>query len=380
MKTLRKLLALALVVAFAATCFVACPAPADNVFVIGATGPLTGDAATYGISVQRGAQIAIDEINAAGGLNGWTFKLEMKDDKAGAVEAETAYNTLLENLGMKVSIGSVTSGAAKAFATAAAQDNVLCLTPSASADNVIAAGNHSFRVCFGDPEQGTAAANELVTVKGYNKIGVIYDSSDSYSSGLYDAFAAWMTANDKVAGTDYIVQSFTNDTNDSFTTQVTALKNAGCDVIFLPIYYTEAGLIAMEAASQGFNVPILGCDGLDGVKEKIDSTVTAGIRYITPFDATSTDAKVAAFVATYQEKYNDVPTQFAADAYDAVMIIYQAMKQNNVSPALSASELTEALKPILTGGTFRYDGLTGAGMTWTTAGAVQKPLQIVVIQ
>ncbi len=380
MKTLRKLLALALVVAFAATCFVACPAP-SNVLVIGATGPLTGDAATYGISVQRGAMIAIEETNAAGGLDGWTFKLEMKDDKAGAVEAETAYNTLLENLGMKVSIGSVTSGAAKAFATAAAQDNILCLSPSASADDVIAVGNHSFRVCFGDPEQATAAANEMVNVKNYTKIGVIYDTSDSYSNSLYVAFEGWMTQNQKVAGTDYVVQSFTKDTKSSFTTQVTALKNAGCDVIFLPIYYTEAGLIAIEAASQGFNVPILGCDGLDGVKDKIDTTVTAGIRYITPFDATSTDEKVASFVSKYKAKYNgETPTQFAADAYDAVMIIYQAMKQNNVSPALSASELTEALKPILTGGTFRYDGLTGAGMTWNAGGAVQKPMQIVVVQ
>ena len=138
---------------------------------------------------------------------------------------------------MKVSIGSVTSGSAKAFATAAKRENLFCLTPSASADDVIAAGNHSFRVCFGDPEQGERAADELVN-GGYTKIGVIYDNSDSYSSGLYTAFKARMeTEHGKELNTDFVVYTFDSSNNTNFTAQVNGLQTEGCDAIFLPIYY-----------------------------------------------------------------------------------------------------------------------------------------------
>ena len=389
MKTLVRLVSLALIAAMAVLGLAAC-GTTEQKFVIGATGPLTGGAATYGVSVQRGAQIAVDEINAKGGIKMYDemgtmignllIDFQMKDDEAGALLAETAYTTLFDDLGMKVSIGSVTSGSAKAFATAAKEDNLFCLTPSASADDVIAAGNHSFRVCFGDPEQGERAADELVN-GGATKIGVVYDTSDTYSAGLFEAFVARMTALQKVENTDYIVTSFDKDNNTNFSTQVKAMKDAGCDAIFLPIYYTEAGLIAIEAAAQGFNAPILGCDGLDGVKDKINSTVTASIRYITPFDATSTDPKVAAFVEAYKAKYNgEIPTQFAADAYDAIMIIYEAITRCNIDPTMEVSDLTEALKAALTGGEFKYSGLTGENMTWTTDGKVRKPMQIVTVQ
>ena len=144
---------------------------------------------------------------------------------------------------------------------------------------------------------------------------------------------------------------------------------------------TEAALIAREAAKKDFDVPILGCDGLDGIAGMINADVTASIRYITPFDATSTDAKVSAFVNAYKAKYDgEIPTQFAADAYDAVMIIYEAMTRYNISPELSISELTTKLTAVLTGGEFMYTGLTGENMTWATDGRVQKPMQIVVVQ
>lgn len=389
MKNLVRLVSLALIAAMAVLGLAACGI-SEQKFVIGATGPLTGGAATYGASVQKGAQIAVDKINAMGGIKWFApdgtelgrmqIDFQMKDDEASALLAEAAYYTLYEDLGMKVSIGSVTSGAAKAFATAAKDKNVFCLSPSASADDVIGVGNHSFRVCFGDPEQGERAADELVN-GGATKIGVVYDTSDPYSAGLYDAFVARMTELEKEAGTDYVVTSFDKDNKSNFSTQVKTMMDAGCDAIFLPIYYTEAGLIAIEAAKQSFNAPILGCDGLDGVKDKITSAVTASIRYITPFDVNSTDEKVAEFVAAYKAKYNgEVPTQFAADAYDAIMIIYEALMTYNVDPTQSASALTEALKSILTGGEYKYSGLTGENMTWTADGKVQKPMQIVTVQ
>ena len=378
MKNFVRFLALLLIASLAVVGFAACGS-VEKVYVIGGTGPLEGDNSVYGLAVLRGATIAIDEINNAGGLNGVKFKLDMRHDACGAEEAATAYLSLVD-AGMQVSIGSVTSGAAASFADSAAEDNVLCLTPSASADNVITAGNHSFRVCFGDPQQGTIAADELVTNRGYEKIGVVYDSSDTYSSGIYAAFVERMTALEKVEGTDYVVYSFTNTSKSDFTTQVSGMAAAGCDVIFLPIYYAEAGLIARTAANQNFNAPILGCDGLDGVAEHIDG-VTAEVRYITPFDVNSTVPSIAAFVAEYENRYNEKPNQFAADGYDAVMIIYKAMKAANIDNVdISASDLCEALKPLLTGGEFTYSGLTGDNMTWTTGGSCEKQANIVTVR
>ncbi len=381
MKSVCKILSLALALVFCLGCFAACGGTDDKTILIGGSGPLTGANSQYGDAVLKGAQIAVEEINAAGGYAGYTFKLQMIQDDCGAVEAENAYNQLFD-LGMKVSIGSVTSGSAKAFATAAKDDGIFCLTPSASADDVIAVGNHSFRVCFGDPQQGVIAANELVTEKGFAKIGVIYDTSDTYSTGLYQAFEERMTELEKVKGTDYVVYTFTSENNTDFTQQVTELKNFGCDAIFLPIYYGEAALIAKSAATHPElkDVPVLGCDGLDGIAGQLDSSVTAEVRYITPFDINSTEANVAAFVAAYRDKYGKDPNQFAADAYDAVKIIYEAMKAGEVDPAAAASEICTALAEVLTGGTFKYSGLTGDNMTWTEGGSVEKEAKIVKVQ
>ena len=382
MKQFTKIACLVFALVFCAMGMISCGNSAgytenNTTYVIGSTGPLTGDAASYGQSVQNGAALAIEEINKAGGLNGVLFSFEMKNDEATADKATTHFASLYE-AGMQISIGSVTSGSAKAFAEAAKEENVLFMTPSASAADVIAVGDHGFRVCFGDPQQGTIAAEEL-TGK-YSKIGVIYDTSDTYSSGIYEAFEEKMTALNKTKGTDYFVYTFDKENNKDFSTQVGGLKTAGCDVLFLPFYYTEAGLVAKKAAQESFNVPIFGCDGLDGIADQLDSTVTAEIKYITPFDVNSTDADVKAFVDAYKAKYNALPDQFAADGYDAVMILFEAMKKagvNNVK--ISASELTELIKPILTGGEFKYSGVTGKNMTWTKEGSCEKQANIVTL-
>ncbi len=345
---------------------------ADNTeFVIGGTGPLTGDTASYGISVQQGAQLAIDEINAAGGLNGINFKLDMKDDKALPADASTGYDSLYES-GMQASIGSVTSGAAESFATRADEDGVFSLTPSASADKVINASNYAFRVCFGDPDNGVLAAEKLA--KEFKKIGVIYDSSDAYSSGIYDAFKAKMAE----LNVEYIEQSFDAENNRDFSTQVEALKD--CDVIFLPIYYTEAGLIAKACVAKGCDAFLFGCDGLDGVAAQIDNTVTNKISYITPFDVNSTETKVSSFVTAYEAKYGSKPDQFAADGYDAVYVIFNAMKKLNVTNVkVDPAELGKALTATLTSPDFSYEGVTG-GMVWDASGACVKDPIIVELQ
>jgi len=345
---------------------------ADNTeYVIGATGPLTGDAASYGISVQQGAQLAVDEINAAGGLNGVNFKLDMKDDKSTAADASTGYDALYE-AGMQASIGSVTSGSAESFATRADEDGVFSLTPSASADKVINASDYAFRVCFGDPDNGILSAEKLAAE--YENIGVIYDTSDAYSSGIYDAFKAKMAE----LNVTYIEQSFDAENNRDFSTQVEALKD--CDVIFLPIYYTEAGLIAKACVAKGCDAFLFGCDGLDGVADQIDATVTNKISYLTPFDVKSEDAKVSAFVTAYETKYGSNPDQFAADGYDAVYAIFEAMKALGVDNVkVDPAELGKALTAQFTSADFSYEGVTG-GMKWDTTGACVKDPIIVELQ
>lgn len=372
MKKFTKVAATVMAVAMFASVFAGCGAStADKQFFIGSTGPLTGDASAYGNSVKNGAQLAVDEINAAGGLNGITFKFDMKDDKATAEDAATGYDALMD-AGMQISIGSVTSGSCESFASKSVEDNLFFITPSASAASIITGRDNAFRVCFGDPDQGTLAAEELTSK--YTKIGTIYDTSDPYSKGIYEAFDAEM----KKLNVTFETQSFDQENKKDFSTQVEALKD--CDVIFLPIYYTEAGLIAKACAAKSVNAVLFGCDGLDGVASQIDSTVKNSIKYITPFDVNSTEKATADFVSKYKAKYNEAPDQFAADGYDAIYAIYEAMKAADVKDAdVKPSELCETVKKAITADSFKLVGATGT-MTWDASGACNKVPQIVEVQ
>lgn len=372
MKRFVKLAAVIMAVAMLATVFAGCGEKTETkAFFIGSTGPLTGDASSYGNSVKNGAQIAIDEINAAGGLNGITFKFDMKDDMATAEAAATGFDTLMD-AGMQISIGSVTSGSCESFASKAAEENLFFITPSASAASVIANRDNAFRVCFGDPDQGTLAAEELT--KNFQNIGAIYDTSDTYSTGIFEAFDAKM----KELDATYKKESFDAENKKDFSTQVENLKD--CDVIFLPIYYTEAGLIAKACVAKSCKAVLFGCDGLDGVAGQIDDTVTNTIKYITPFDATSTDTVTAKFVEAYKAKYNETPDQFAADGYDAIYAIYESMKAAKIDNAdIKHSDLCEKVKAAITDPSFKLVGATGT-MTWDASGACTKVPQIVVVK
>ncbi|MBR5931562.1 MAG: ABC transporter substrate-binding protein [Lachnospiraceae bacterium] len=351
------------------------PAPAaGGTIVIGATGPLTGDASSYGISVNQGAQMAVDEINAAGGLNGIMLELKMKDDKAAATDAASAYDQLYDD-GMQVSMGSVTSGACDAFAQRAVADGLFVLTPSASQQSIIEQGDTIFRLCFSDPEQGALAARDLAGK--YEKIGVIYDTSDTYSTGLYEGFVAQMEELGKADA--YTTRTFDQDNKKDFSAQVEALKD--CDVIFCPFYYTEASLVCKACTNKGLtDMPIYGCDGLDGLAALLDDTIKNPITYITPLDVTSTDAKVAKFVEDYSARFGATPDQFAADGYDVIYVIFEALKAAGVDNAdMSSADMSAAVTQVLAGGSFSYAGITGQ-MQWTAEGACDKILNVVQLQ
>ena len=342
-------------------------AAAGGVIKIGGIGPTTGGAAVYGLAVQHGAQLAVDEINAAGGINGCTIEFNFQDDEHDPEKSVSAYNTL-KDWGMQALMGTVTSGPCIAVADKTAADNMFQITPSGSAVEC-AANPNVFRICFSDPDQGAASAKYIGENKLATKIAVIYDSSDIYSSGIYEKFAE-EAANQ---GLEIVAaEAFTADSNKDFSTQLQKAKDAGAELVFLPIYYTEASLILQQADKAGFETQFFGCDGMDGILqvENFDTSLAEGLMLLTPFAADATDDLTVNFVKSYKDAYNEVPVQFAADAYDAIYALKAAMEDANVTADMDASAICDALKASMLN--IKLDGLTCEGMTWTEDGEPHK--------
>lgn len=380
-------MALSLAAVMAGSCLTACgdSSKADggksgdeNTIVIGGSGPLTGGAAQYGVAVKNAAQLAVDEINEAGGVNGVKFKLVFEDDEADPGDkAINAYNQLKDK-GMQVMLGTVTTGSCLAVIDQTKKDNIFQITPSASAQDVIKNDN-AFQVCFTDPNQGKASADYIADNNIAKKIAVIYDNSDAYSSGIFNTFKSEA----KEKGLDIVAeQSFTKDSKTDFSAQISAAKSAEAELLFLPIYYQEASLILAQCKSADFSPKFFGCDGLDGILsvDNFDKSLAEGVMLLTPFAADASDDATQKFVKAYKEKYKDeTPNQFAADAYDGVKIIAKLVEKESIKGNMSKSEICDKLKKAITDG-FTYDGLTGQGMTWSAEGAVSKNPKAVVIK
>lgn len=336
-------------------------------FNIGGIGPITGGTSIYGLAVRNGAQIAVDEINEAGGINGVQIAYDFQDDESDAEKAVNAYNTL-KDWGMQVLMGTVTSTPCVAVADKTAADGMLQITPSGSSTDCIKNDN-VFQVCFTDPNQGLESAKYVGTAGLAEKVAVIYDSSDTYSSGIAEAFIA-ESANQPFEVV--VSEQFTSDSKTDFTVQLQKAKDAGADMVFLPIYYQEASLIIQQADKMGYDPTFCGGDGLDGLLgvENFDTALAEGVILLTPFIADAEDEKTKNFVSTFQERYGDIPNQFAADAYDAIYIIKAAMEKAGVTPDMSPADMGEALKAAMT--EISVDGLTGEGMTWEAGGTVNK--------
>lgn len=350
-------------------------AGAGGTFKIGGIGPLTGGAAVYGIAAMNGSQIAVDEINAAGGICGMTVELNFQDDELDAEKSVNAYNTL-KDWGMQALDGCVTSGCSIAVAAKSAEDQIFQLTPSGSAVECVTNDN-SFRVCFSDPNQGSASAQYIGENGLASKIAVIYDSSDVYSSGIYEKFAQ------EAANQSFEIVTagaFTADNKTDFSVQLQQAKDAGADLVFLPIYYNEAALILKQASDMGFDVQFFGCDGLDGILgvENFDASLAEDVMLLTPFAADATDDLTVKFVTTYNEKFGETPNQFAADGYDAVYTIKAAAEQAGITADMSNEEICTALSAAMT--QIKVDGLTGAGITWDASGEPTKAPKAVIIK
>ena len=329
---------------------------------LGGVGPLTGGYANYGLSVQHGAQLAVDEINAAGGVSGKPLELSFQDSQGDPESAVAAYGKLMD-WGMNVFLGGVLSGETASVVTAGKADDVFIMETTGSADKCIDGNDKAFRVCFYDSYQGTAAADYLNDNQLATEVGVFYQSDNDYSAGLYNAFVAECA---KTGVTIKETQTFTTATNTDFSTQVNALVNAGVKVVFIPIYAEEASTFLTQAKGKfAEDVYFFGADGLDGILGKVsqDVTIADNVLMMTPFAADSTAANVQAFVKAYEAKYGATPDQFAADAYDAVYVVKAAVEAAGGS--VSGADLAAVMTSLT------VEGVTGT-MTWTADGNTNK--------
>lgn len=373
---MKKVLSFVLAVLMCAVCFTACSGTkADGKkLVLGATGPLTGDNASYGNSVKQGAELAVKEINAAGGINGITFELLFEDDQCDPTAAVNGYNTMIDN-GMQVSLGAVTSAACVALTAEAKKDNMLMITPSGSQKECTQYDN-CFRVCFTDPDQGLYAADFIVEKKLAEKVAVLYDKSSDYSTGITQNFLKRAAEKGLTVVAE---QSYTDQSNTDFSVQLKAVKDSGAELLFLPMYYSDAGLILTQADSIGLETIFFGVDGMDGIIKQMGAdkaSLTEGVMLLTPFAADSTDEKTVNFVKAYKEAYNATPDQFAADGYDAVYAVAAALKETGITDT-TVADLSEKLIAAMT--KITLEGTTGT-MTWGADGEASKSAKAVIIK
>ena len=350
-------------------------ASGSDTFKIGATGPITGGAAIYGNAVKNCIQIAVDEINEAGGINGYQIDYNFQDDEHDAEKAVNAYNNL-KDWGMQVLIGTTTSAPCIAVVEKTHADNMFQITPSGTAVECVQYDN-AYRMCFSDPTQGTESAKYIGENGMAQKVAVIYDSSDVYSTGIYEAFAAEAENQpfDIVS-----VEAFTADAKTDFSVQVQKSKDAGADLLFMPFYYTEASLVLAECNKQGYEPTFFGCDGMDGILgvENFDTALAEGLTFLAPFVAKSEDEQVQSFVSKYEAAYSETPNQFAADAYDCVYVVKAAIEAAGATPDMSVSDLCDAMKEAMA--SVSYSGITGKDITWGEDGEPNKaPLVVKVV-
>ena len=357
----------------------AAPVDADT-FKIGGIGPVTGAAALYGLATKYGAQVAVDEVNAAGKIK---MALNWQDDEHDPEKSVNAYNAL-KDWGLQVLVGTTTTNPCVAVSALTNADRVFELTPSASSVNVLGGEeigadgprkDNVFQMCFTDPNQGTRSA-QYIDEKGLgSKIAIIYNNADAYSTGIYQKFETEAAARNLEIVS---VTTFTDDNATDFSAQLNKAKDAGADLVFLPIYYTPASIILKQASDMGYAPKFFGGDGMDGILdvEGFDTSLAEGVMLLTPFVATATDEATQNFDAAYKATagVDTNPIQFAADAYDCVHAIAKAIEESGITPDMSAADICEQLIATFTGG-FEFSGLTcpvGEVMTWSETGEVSK--------
>lgn len=355
---------------------------ADGAIKIGGSGPLTGPAAVYGNAVKTAAEMAVEEINAKGGVQ---FSLQFEDDKHDAEEAATAYGTLKDG-GMQISLATVTSAPGAAVSPLYQEDQTFAITPSGSSPSVIyadgegQAGSYGnvFQMCFSDPNQGSGSATYIAAHPDLgSKIAVIYKNDDPYSKGIFDTFKAQAETD----GLEIVYEGTFKGEESDFNVQLADAQAAGADLLFLPIYYTPASQILTQANTMGYKPTFFGVDGMDGILgvEGFDTSLAEGVYLLTPFVATAEDEQTKTFVENYKARANgEVPNQFAADAYDCIYAMAQACEAAGITADMSNADICAKMVEQFTSMTF--NGLTGSDMTWNENGEVTKAPKAMIIE
>lgn len=347
-------LALGVAAVLMALTTVGCGSKKSNTIKIGSIGPLSGPVAVYGSEARDGVELAIAEINAAGGVNGQMFELVAEDDEGDPAKTVSLFKKLTVQDGIKMIVGSLTSGCTKAITDQSQAAKVIQIAPAATAENITIDSNgntipYVFRACFIDPFQGTVGAKFSVETLNAKNAAVLYDIGNDYSVGLTENFVATFEA----AGGKVTKESYSTGEKD-FNAQITKIKNVNPDVVYLPDYYGTVALIAKQLRAQGVNCPIVGADGWDGLTENAGSEVTNGF-YSNHYATDSTDAAVVKYVNAFKERYNREPTSFAALAYDSVYMLKDAIEAAGTTDVAKVRDAFEATEGDYVTGHLRFD-------------------------
>ena len=336
----------------AAMMFAACggekKVPETTIVKIGGLAPLTGSLAIYGVTTTNGAELAVKEINANGGINGKQIDYIVLDTKGDATESVMAYNKLVDDKVAAV-IGDITSKPTVAVAEIAAQDNMPMITPTGTQVDITEAGPNVFRVCFTNPYQGTVLATLAKERFGAQTAGILVNNSSDYSDGIAKAF----TEQAEKLGINITVKEGYADGDRDFRAQLTKIATVNPDVLLIPEYYEQASLIAAQAREMGVKSIFVGSDGWDGISKTLDETAYKVIEnsyFTNHFSMQDESPKIQNFIKAYKDTYKEDPSAFSALGYDAVYMMKEAIEK---AGSTEKQAIVDALKGI------EYDGITG---------------------
>ena len=335
MKKMVKVLALS-AMAVSAFGFLGCSKAKEDKVVIGGVAPLSGGVAVYGVECKNGIDLAVEEINANGGILGKTVEFICEDDEGDPAKSANAFKKLVTRNKVPAVIGSLTSGCSIAITKFAQSNKVVQIAPASTAVALVEAGNYIFRTCYTDPFQGKVGGKFASVNLGKKNAAVLYDIGNDYSVGLMENFVKEFEAN---GGTIVAKESYASGDKD-FNAQITKIKAANPDVIYLPDYYGTVALIAKQLQAKGLNTPIVGADGWDGLTESAGDEVLNGY-YSNHYAEDSTEEIVQNFVKSFEAKYNKAPNSFAALGYDSMYMLKDAIER---AGSLDASAIRDALE------------------------------------
>ncbi len=331
-------------------CVSSCSKKTDNSIKIGGVFPLTGAVSVYGVECKNGIDLAIDEINSAGGVNGKKIVLISEDDEGNPDKSVNAFQKLTTKDGVKMIIGSLTSGCTKAMTQRAQAMKVLQIAPAATATDITDAGNYIFRACFIDPFQGTVGGKFSIETLGAKNAAILYDIGNDYSVGLTENFEKTFTS---MGGAIVAKESYATNDKD-FNAQLTKIKNANPDVLYLPDYYGTVALIAKQARAQGIMIPLVGADGWDGLVANAGDEVLNGY-YSNHYAADSDSPAVKKFVNSFRDRYHKDPNSFAALGYDSVYLLRDSILKAGTDEVSAVRDALEKADGDYVTGRLRFD-------------------------